>query len=406
MAVSKIVRKLKNGKTKRSYRAEVFNCGVKIADRVFPTETAARVWHDKQKSKVAKGYALTKSFDECFTEYLQGPFLCLGKSTQQAKESRLKYLIDCPLSSINLEDMSPRHISDWLIWLSKQPMGKRRESFHEELALLNTVLTWYQETQDPSFVIPILKRHRTKDIYFKEISPRRPDYYMKPEEVRRWLEALSARRDRTYFYLGDLMVHTGLRVGEAAGLCWDAVDLESSRPCLRVIRTLGWEKNGRPYFKNQAKNDSSIRIVSLPKSIAQELRSIKEAGTFPVSGDVETVFPVFVDRKKRALPYSRARYHFNKAFEKAGLDWSATHISRHTFATLSLKATRDLSSVQAAMGHASQSQTQQYAKIIALDFGDQMERTAALIAGENSNHSQNHSQVGGEAKTPLQIRGL
>ena len=36
------------------------------------------------------------------------------------------------------------------------------------------------------------------------------------------------------------MILTGCRVGEAAGLCWDAVRLDSERPFVQIIRSRNW----------------------------------------------------------------------------------------------------------------------------------------------------------------------
>ena len=52
-----------------------------------------------------------------------------------------------------------------------------------------------------------------------------------------------------------------------------------------------------------------------------------------------------------------------------------THILRHSYATIALIATRDLSSVQASLGHTDMKVTQQYAKVVALLNRDTAEKT-------------------------------
>ena len=42
------------------------------------------------------------------------------------------------------------------------------------------------------------------------------------------------------------------------------------------------------------------------------------------------------------------------------LPWSSTHILRHSYATMALIATRDLSFVQASLGHTSSRMTEKY----------------------------------------------
>lgn len=89
--------------------------------------------------------------------------------------------------------------------------------------------------------------------------------------------------------------------------------------------------------------------------------------------------PVFCDRSGEFLKYSAIQSAFNAGFRALGLPWRSTHICRHSFGTLALKATPDLSSVQAAMGHRDIRETQRYAKVVALADGVTNHKTADLI---------------------------
>ena len=89
-----------------------------------------------------------------------------------------------------------------------------------------------------------------------------------------------------------------------------------------------------------------------------------------------------------------------------GLPWRSTHILRHSYATGALMATRDLSSVQASLGHASSRMTERYAKVIAMLDRGTAEKTAKFFDIFNTkkyqngiffrqffeNHLQNHLQ--------------
>ena len=57
---------------------------------------------------------------------------------------------------------------------------------------------------------------------------------------------------------------------------------------------------------------------------------------------------------------------FNAGFMALDLPWRSTHICRHTFATITLMTTKNLSAVQASLGHSDQKVTQRYAKTVAL----------------------------------------
>ena len=71
---------------------------------------------------------------------------------------------------------------------------------------------------------------------------------------------------------------------------------------------------------------------------------------------------LFTDRQAEALKYNAIQSSFNAGFTALKLPWRSTHICRHTFATIALMKTKNLSAVQASLGHTEQ----KYAKTIAL----------------------------------------
>ena len=75
---------------------------------------------------------------------------------------------------------------------------------------------------------------------------------------------------------------------------------------------------------------------------------------------------VFTDSKGKLLKYNAIQSSFNAGFKALGLPWRSTHICRHTFATIALMTTKNLSTVQAILGHTEIRTTQIYAKTVAL----------------------------------------
>ena len=62
-----------------------------------------------------------------------------------------------------------------------------------------------------------------------------------------------------------------------------------------------------------------------------------------------------------------------------GLPWRSTHILRHSYATAALMATREISSVQASLGHTSSRMTERYAKVVALLNRETAQKTAEFF---------------------------
>ena len=48
------------------------------------------------------------------------------------------------------------------------------------------------------------------------------------------------RMDRVFWRLASFMVLTGVRVGEACGLKWDAIDLDKG--LVNIFRVVGWDR--------------------------------------------------------------------------------------------------------------------------------------------------------------------
>ncbi len=375
MAITKRSRKNQSGKKVYVYDAYVSVRGVKVAFKSFATRAEAEAWHDVTKEQYQMGREGRLSlqqilFKEVIERYQAEQLSLLRMVTQQARLKQIEYLITSPMAKVTMGDFDDRTIDAWFDWLRKHPTAKatRRKYFKQEFRILRTILYWYRDYVDPKFVVPIVKRHR-KRIFYKPLVPRRPDYYMRPEEIRRWLLWLKENGPKpAYYQLAFFLVHTGARVGESAGLHWDAVDLENG--IVSIMRSVWWDHfSQQPNLQACAKNDGSIRIIKLAPAV---ITLLKEQ-----TADLKA--PVFHDRKGELIRYTAISATFNKAFRALELPWRSTHICRHSFGTLALLATKDLSSVQAVLGHKDIRETQGYAKTVALVTGDTAAKTAELI---------------------------
>ena len=371
--------KLVNGKFTVTYQAIVHYEGEIISRKNFETKAQAVLYEQEvlKKQKLGKfGINAEYTFGMAVEDYRRTDFKLLSTPSQQARNSRFIYFAESPIANILMDKFSDQTIDDWFEWLysHETTKNKGRKSFEQELKLLTVILHWYRENKDSTFVPPILKRHRKK-CYFKPIQKRVPNYYIDVKDVGRWLNYLRDNRPNIVYYrLGLFMILTGCRLGEAAGLCWDAVTLEPNRSYVQIIRTITWDySTKKPDIQENVKTSESFRTINLPTILVEELKKIKRVS---IGGR----YPVFYNLSSKSLLRDNTiRDNFNAAFKALDLPWTGSHIARHTSGTLALIAKNDITVVQAMLGHASIKQTQDYAKIIALQDNAVPHKTAELL---------------------------
>jgi integrase len=100
----------------------------------------------------------------------------------------------------------------------------------------------------------------------------------------------------------------GLRPGEAAGLCADALDLDADPPTVAVVRGVRLVK-GRPVLTDEVKTAGSRRVLAVPAALAEALRQYvtdtSPTGLLWTSEDGGPLWPSTV-RKELAAACARA----------------------------------------------------------------------------------------------------
>lgn len=119
-----------------------------------------------------------------------------------------------------------------------------------------------------------------------------------------------------------LMARVGLRPGEAAGVCVDAVDVACDPPTVSVIRAVHLER-GRPVLGEALKTSGARRTLAIPADVAQLLRPLVGGdGLLFVAPDGGPVWP------------STVRAELFDACAAAGITAVAPNELRHTAATI------------------------------------------------------------------------
>ena len=150
-----------------------------------------------------------------------------------------------------------------------------------------------------------------------------------------------------------MLLYSGVRRGELAGLSWPDIDFE--RHIIHIRRASQWKK-GKGAVEVPTKNESSVRSIKLPPWLFDILGNYrtwwlmqKVANGSKWRGTLERLFI-----QDDGLPISPDTINFwlRKFIEKNNLPAFTPHSLRHTFVSLQIAAGVNIRTLQARTGHA------------------------------------------------------
>lgn len=186
---------------------------------------------------------------------------------------------------------------------------------------------------------------------------------MSKEQIKVYCEYATERygNGKSVYRLGYglvLILFTGLRLGEAAGLMWDDIDFQ--KRTLKVQRTLEYVKNwNRTEDENHyilvegtTKSKSSERTIPLNQTALDALLELKRA-----NGGFDYVFS---NAKGKPINPRNLNRAYDCILERAGIDHIGIHALRHTFASQLFANRVDIKVISKLLGHSEVSVTYNY----------------------------------------------
>ncbi len=235
-----------------------------------------------------------------------------------------------------------------------------------------TVMTYVSFLLETNHKVSTIKRHlATLKQYFKYLyrndRPSNPmlqyEFHLKSEkllprtitvrEVKKLLLTLYKQREKAttpfaHFQITrdlaliDLLCSTGMRIGEAAAMMLEDVDLRS-----KIVLIHGKGKKERLIYLSCAETVANIKNWLVLRASLHPNHDY-----------------VFVNRKKEPISIHGIEDVFDKYKRLADINANATpHYLRHTFATNLLANGSDLRSVQEILGHSNVSITERYTEV-------------------------------------------
>jgi integrase len=145
--------------------------------------------------------------------------------------------------------------------------------------------------------------------------------------------------------LVHFMLATGTRLGEATGIRWKDIDLNT-----RFVSISGQlqREDGKLAYREITKTNQD-RILTIPQWLCDELREMKSRQM--VSNHIDDLGVAFLNAFGRRFDPKYFNLELAASCSAAGIPRISAHKLRHTAATLALQNTGDLHAVQKMLGH-------------------------------------------------------
>lgn len=163
------------------------------------------------------------------------------------------------------------------------------------------------------------------------------------QELRRLVSGLQATPTYSGYLpdLVDVLLGTGCRWGEGAGIRWQDVDLEAGTVtiCGTLVQKAGWQADTKTH---------EVRTLQVPPFVLEVLRRRRSEAR-------EGAVFVF-EQGGKSLAYNSARTWLGRALKGSELEWVTWHVLRKTTATF-LDERLGIAEASLQLGHASEEMT-------------------------------------------------
>nr|DAM41011.1 MAG TPA: Integrase [Caudoviricetes sp.] len=259
---------------------------------------------------------------------------------QTTYEHKIDYLDRCILpyfKGVKVSKITPAHIKEWLAFMStntsvKERLGSGTLNIYRSVLkqLYDFCMEEYKTAENP---VKKVKR-------VKEFSNDQRVKFWTVEEYQKFYDDLRTETQRVLF---NIIYWSGMRIGECLALT--PADFQP----YKIIITKSTETTKEEgQLTDTPKNKYSVREVEIPRSLY-----------FQIMDYIESLYNVkpYTQIFSQFTASSVRNYIYYHGIQKLGLPKASTHTLRHTYASMLLDVSKDVTVVTKQIGHSNPSTT-------------------------------------------------
>ena len=327
----------RQGKRRVTWRAEVCVGGRRVS-ATFDRKSEAAAWAEMVEERLLAGLDPdgdrpdNPEFGKALRRYLGTVTIRKAENTQAREETAAGHLRRA-FSGLRLGEITPARVARYRDdRLRKVAPG----TVQKELAMLSHLFTMAGREWGIDIPNPVAKVSK----------PRLPSgrtRFLAPAEITALLDACEKSRNSKLRPYVQLMLHTGMRPGEAAGLRWSQIDIDGRIVSLPRTKTVP-------------------RRVPLAVPAVEALLAVQPESLWRCDDFV--FLPEDVSRRVLASPSVWFKRAFVNAVRRAGITDFHQHDLRHTAASYLLMSGIDLRTLAEILGHSSMDMVQRYTHLL------------------------------------------
>nr|WP_194106210.1 site-specific integrase [Streptococcus pyogenes] len=341
------------------YRASIYLGIDQMTGKRVKTSVTGRTQTEvKQKAKHAqfdflsngstiKRKVVIKTFKELSHLWLETYKLTVKPQTYDATVTRLNRHIIPTLGNMKVDKITASDI---------QMLINRLSKYYVNYTAVRSVI---RKVLQQGVLLGLIDYNSARDIILprKQPNAKKKVKFIDPSDLKSFLEHLETSQHKRYNLYFDavlyqLLLSTGLRIGEACALEWGDIDLENGT--IAINKT--YNKNLK--FLSTAKTQSGNRVISVDKKTLRILKlyQMRQRQLFnEVGARVSEV--VFATPTRKYFNASVRQSALDTRCKEAGIERFTFHAFRHTHASLLLNAGISYKELQYRLGHANISMT-------------------------------------------------